>query len=129
MGPTTPPDECDWLDVTHDELDYVCAEVWRGRCAVTRTKLERKPLALCRWWGSRRSFKGGGCNEVKVLADELILLVPALADNPDAALDACTSDDNLFDAAASALGSRRSASIVDARISDMRLRAGGPWAS
>lgn len=139
LGDKALPEDCDWIDAIHDELEYVCCEVWRGRCAATRTKIERKPLSFARWYTSRRPF--GRRNETKsnvgVQPDELILLTKELAHALDAALDDCAdaaypdqpTRDQLFQAAAKALRSVEKAKLVDARFFQMQQAAGGPWAT
>ena len=49
-GPDARPEDCSWADLANADMEYVVNDVWRGRCAATRRKLERKPLALTRWW-------------------------------------------------------------------------------
>ena len=54
LGDKARPDECDWLDLQPTDIEFIVNDVWRGRCAVSRRKLDRKPLCLCRWYTSRR---------------------------------------------------------------------------
>ena len=143
LGLKARPDDCDWIDCLGPELEFVIVEVWRARCAVTNRKLDRKPLALARWWRAKRPF---GKNDLSlddfrnnddkntdkalVAADELILLAPHLADALDAALDKAASDnrtspDDLFQAAARALGGEEYATRIDNRLRRMRIAAGG----
>lgn len=133
LGDRAQPARCDWIDLVPEEVEYVCSEVWRGRCAVTRRKIERKPLALARWCRSRRPFGRHNRKRTKVQADDLVLLSPELALALDTALDDCAdknsnpSYDLLFQAAAGALGGLNHAAVVDARFRQMRQAAGGPW--
>ena len=84
LGPKVQPVACTWLDCGVDDAEYVVNDVWRGRCAATRRKLDRKPLVLCRWWRSLRPPRPHGCawpaDAPPVGADALICLAPPLAD-------------------------------------------------
>mmetsp|Transcript_24880 Transcript_24880/g.31217 ORF Transcript_24880/g.31217 Transcript_24880/m.31217 type:complete len:187 (-) Transcript_24880:36-596(-) len=132
------PEQCDWLDFLSPELEYLITEVWRARCAVTNRKLERRPLALARWWRSARPFFSDGTTEERqslplVLVDELILLAPHLAERLDSALNIAaaqaqsrqsSADDTqqaLFQAAANALGGEQQARRIDNRLQYMRV--------
>ena len=132
FGSTARHDQCTWMDCLVSELEFIIAEVWRARCAVTNRKLDRKPLALTRWWRSKRPF---GLLDTKedaplVPADELVLLAPHLADALDDALDtASRNGTDLFLAAAGALGGVDHAKRIDARIYKMRHLASGSWDS
>ncbi|KAJ1444349.1 hypothetical protein M885DRAFT_627207 [Pelagophyceae sp. CCMP2097] len=146
-GPAALPEHCGWVDVRYEDLEYVICEVWRGRCAVTRRKLERKPLNLARWWQAARPFTAemrtpppaenddDGAAGVSVVAEDLILLAPNLADRLDAELDgaarecapAAPSRARLREAAAVALGGAHYVDIIDARVDQMRQLSGGPW--
>ena len=137
LGPKARPEDCAWVDLLNSDVEYVVNDVWRGRCAATRRKLERKPLALTRWWRCARPlapFAAGAAPRdggPAVAADALVLLAPHLADALDAALDAAaaagaTSDADLARAAAAALGDDVSAEI-DARIVALRAAAGGAF--
>ncbi|KAH8049543.1 hypothetical protein JL722_11838 [Aureococcus anophagefferens] len=135
-GPDARPEDCSWADLANADMEYVVNDVWRGRCAATRRKLERKPLALTRWWRCARPlapFAAGAPRDggPAVAADALVLLAPHLADALDAALDAAaaagaTGDADLARAAGAALGDDVAAEI-DARIVALRAAAGGAF--
>ena len=91
-----------------------------GRCAVSRRKLDRRQLCLCRWYTSKRFSDRSS----PVGADSVVLLAPGLADALDAALDVDASQ-----ASAAAVLGNDACAAIDERFRWMRAVAGGAWTS
>ena len=120
LGDKARPDECDWLDLQPSDIEFIVNDVWRGRCAVSRRKLDRKPLCLCRWYTARRFAD----NKRPIGADCVVLMAPPLADQLDAALNADPSRKT----AVAVLG-EDAVSNIDARLRWVHSVAGGAWTS
>ena len=120
LGDKARPDECDWLDLQPSDIEFIVNDVWRGRCAVSRRKLDRKPLCLCRWYTARRFTD----NKQPIGADCVVLMAPPLADQLDAALNADPSRET-----AVAILGEDAVSNIDARLRWVHSVAGGAWTS
>ena len=120
LGDKARPDECDWLDLQPTDIEFIVNDVWRGRCAVSRRKLDRKPLCLCRWYTARRFADKTQC----IGADAVVLMAPPLADQLDAALNENPSRET----AVAILGAG-AVSAIDARLRWVHSVAGGAWTS
>ena len=120
LGSEARPDICDWLDLLPNDIEFIVNEVWMGRCAVSRRKLDRRQLCLCRWYTSKRFSDRSS----PVGADSVVLLAPGLADALDAALDVDASQ-----ASAAAVLGNDACAAIDERFRWMRAVAGGAWTS
>ena len=120
LGNKARPDECDWLDLQPSDIEFIVNDVWRGRCAVSRRKLDRKPLCLCRWYTARRFGDKTHC----IGADAVVLMAPPLADQLDAALNENPSRET-----AVAILGEDAVSNIDARLRWVHSVAGGAWTS